>query len=72
MLVRINDGRGGDTLVDLTFATEGVVDMRYFRSGRSFRLEGTARIKTVHVVDTLAHGPASLSVLTPLRRRSAP
>ena len=44
MLVRINDGRGGDTLVELTFTTEEVVGIRYFRDGRSFRLGGTAEL----------------------------
>src|SRR5205085_10697252 len=47
MLVRINDGRGGDTLVDLTFTTEGVVDIRYFRGGRSLRLGGTAELALI-------------------------
>lgn len=42
MLVRINDGRGGETLVELTFTTEGLTDIQYARGDSRLPLGGPA------------------------------
>ena len=36
MLVRFNDGRGGDNLVELSFSTERLTGIRYVCEGQSF------------------------------------
>src|SRR5215472_4181581 len=37
-------GRGGETLVELTFTTEGVADIQYVQGNRRFRLGGPAEL----------------------------
>jgi len=39
MLVRFNDGRGGDNLVELCFTTERLKGIRYVREGQPFPIE---------------------------------
>lgn len=41
IVVRFNDGRGGDNLVDLSFSTKGLNAIRYVREGKSVPIEKT-------------------------------
>jgi recombinase len=47
MLVRFNDGRGGDNLVELSFTTEGLSGIRNVREGQSFPIERATELALV-------------------------
>jgi hypothetical protein len=50
MLVRINNNRGGDTLVELVFTTEGLTGFRHYRDGRSFSIIRKSGLEFIKVV----------------------
>jgi hypothetical protein len=47
MLVRFNDGRGGDDLVELSFTTERLDGIRYVREGQSFPIEKATELALI-------------------------
>ena len=50
MLVRFNDGRGGDNLVELSFTTERLHRIRYVREGHSFPIEKATELALIEAV----------------------
>jgi hypothetical protein len=58
MLVRFNDGRGGDTLVELVFTTERLVDISRVRDGQSFPIKGTTELTLIEAVHEREEGAA--------------
>jgi Recombinase/Resolvase, N terminal domain len=50
MLVRFNDGRGGDSLVELSFTTERLDGIRHVRDGRSFPMLRTTELALIEAV----------------------
>jgi hypothetical protein len=50
MLVRFNDGRGGDNLVELSFTTETLNGIRHVREGQSFPIEKATELALVEGV----------------------
>ena len=50
MLVRFNDGRGGDNLVELSFTTERLKGIRYVREGQPFPIEKATELALIEGV----------------------
>jgi Resolvase, N terminal domain/Recombinase len=50
MLVRFNDGRGGDNLVELSFTTKTLNGIRHVREGQSFPIEKATELTLVEGV----------------------
>jgi hypothetical protein len=57
MLARFNDGRGGDTLIELSFATEGLGGIRHVRDGQSFPIERATELALVEGVREWERAP---------------
>jgi hypothetical protein len=76
MLVRLNDGRDGETLVELIFTAEGATGIRYFRGDRSFPLGGPAELALMELAResptvSLILGNCLGDLATALRRTSS-
>jgi len=50
MLVRFNDGRGGNNLVELSFTTERLKGIRYVREGLPYPIEKATELTLIEGV----------------------